>query len=262
MSEGSSPLDRRLEFLAACSGLAWVVMAGASFGGSGFIPVRSPSVPPAELAAFLSEHKFQILIGMMFLLIGGFTFLLTWSLGFAYQVRKYAADSPLAFYWMVIVGIFGGVLGMFTGVFGSAVAYRAESVDPATLQMVYDIIWFMFLIPWPPFMLWQLIAGFAILSKSNDGRYFPRWTGYFSLWASALEIFSALSVFYYRGPFSYNGAVSFWLPGVSFFIWVGVLSFVQIRSWKRMNAASAPVAVLRPISEDLNVVSVPDVTKV
>ena len=62
---------------------------------------------------------------------------------------------------------------------------------------------------------------------------FPRWLGYFSLWAAALEVFSALSVFFYEGPFSYNGLVTFWVPGVSFFVWVLVFAIVQIRRLPR-----------------------------
>ncbi|MFL6090105.1 MAG: hypothetical protein ACJ71Z_08200 [Aeromicrobium sp.] len=238
------------------------MLAAAAFGGSGLIPVLSPSVPPEELAAFLSEHKVQILLGMMSLLAGGFTCLLTWSLTFAYQLRKYANPSPLAFYYFVILGIFGGVLAMLMGVFGSAIAYRAETVDPATLQMMYDILWFMFLIPVLPFMLWQVLSGFVILSKSNDGRYFPRWSGYVCLWAGALEVFAALPPFFYKGPFTYNGAVSFWLPGGQFFVWVGVLAFVQVRSWYRTQAEGQDISWPLGDDEDLDVLSAPDVSKV
>jgi hypothetical protein len=100
---------------------------------------------------------------------------------------------------------------------------------------LYDLLWFLFLIPWPPFMLWQFVLGFAILSGSNTGVMFPRWIGYFSLWAGALELFSMLSVFWYSGPFSYNGLVTFWVPGLSFFIWVFVFAVVQIKGWARVK---------------------------
>ena len=48
-------------------------------------------------------------------------------------------------------------------------------------------------------------------------------------------MFSALSVFFYDGPFSYNGLVTFWVPAVSFFVWVLVLAVVQIRGWARVT---------------------------
>lgn len=225
--------DRRLEWLGAWSGIAWVVLCGAGFGSSGLLPVSAASTEPEVLVAHLVDIKYQILIGMMLVLMGGLTFLLTWSLTLAQQIRKYANPSPLAFYVLVLVGLTGAIIGMMCAVVGSAMAFRVETLSPDTTQLLYDLIWFLFLIPWPPFMLWQFIAGFAILSDTNPQTVFPRWLGYFSLWAGCLEGFSALSVFFYSGPFSYNGAVTFWVPGVSFFIWVLVCAIVQVRRTPR-----------------------------
>jgi hypothetical protein len=166
---------------------------------------------------------------MLALLIGGYTFLMTWSTTLAYQVKKYANTSTLAFCVLFAVGLSGALIGMLCGVVGSAMAYRVDVLDPATTHLLYDIILLLFLIPWPPFMLWQFVTGFAILSSTNTEVVFPRWTGYFSLWAGALELFSGMCVFWYRGPFSYNGLVTFWVPGASFFVWVFVLAILQIK---------------------------------
>jgi hypothetical protein len=231
--------DRRLEWLGAWSGIAWLIICGGGFGASGLLPVWSPATKPSELAAHLSDIKYQVLIGMLLVLVGGLTFLLTWSLTLAYQIRKYANSSPLAAGFLVLAGITGALIGMLCGVLGSAMAFRVDTIAPDTTQLLYDLIWFLFLIPWPPFMLWQFLTGFAILSDANKQTMFPRWTGYFSLWAGALEVFSALSVFFYRGPFSYNGLVTFWVPGVSFFGWVLVLAIVQVRRLPLARAALA-----------------------
>jgi hypothetical protein len=232
-------LDQRLEWLGAWSGIAWVFFAGAAYGIARLVPVQSPSLSPEELTAFVSQHHYRILIGMALMLIGGFTFLLTWSLTIAYQVRKYVNPSKLVFYIQLTVGLNGAFIGMLCGVFGTEMAYRADRLAPSTVQMLYDLLWFLFLIPWPPFMLWQYVLGFAILSSTNDERFLPRWTGYFSIWAGALEVFSLLSPFWYSGPFSYHGLVTFWIPGVSFFAWLLVLAIVQIRNWK--NVQDLPV---------------------
>jgi len=257
----SSRFDSQLERLGAWSVIAWVVVCGGGFGVTGLLPVQAASSRPAELAAQLSEIKYQILIGMMLVLIGGLTFLITWSITMAYQVRKYANPSPLAFYGMVAVGLTGAIIGMLCAVIGSAMAFRVDTLAPDTTQLLYDLIWFLFLIPWPPFMLWQLLAGFAILSDQNTGVMFPRWLGYFSLWASALEVFSALSVFFYDGPFSYNGLVTFWVPGASFFIWVLVFAVVQIRAWKTVKDGLPQVTAAQPALEahdDAGLVLIPE----
>lgn len=249
--------DRRLEWLGAWSGIAWVIICGGGFGASGLLPVWSPSTKPSELAAHLSDIKYQILIGMLLVLVGGLTFLLTWSLTLAYQIRKYANSSPLAAGVLILAGFSGALIGMLFGVVGSAMAFRVGTLAPDTTQLLFDLMWFLFLIPWPPFMLWQLVTGFAILSDTNKQTMFPRWTGYFSLWASALEVFSALSVFYYRGPFSYNGLVTFWVPGASFFVWVLVLAIMQVRRLPRAQEALAGASSADPLrSNEVEVESV------
>jgi hypothetical protein len=235
LRSASNSLDRKLELLGAWSGIAWMVIAGGAFVGSGLVPPKSPSLSPVDFAEFVADNKYRILIGMLALLIGGYTFLTTWSITLAYQVRKYANPSFLAFCVLFAVGLSGGLIGMLCGVLGSAMAYRVDALDPATTQLLYDLILFLFLIPWPPFMLWQFITAFAILSPTNTEVVFPRWTGYLSLWAGALEMFSALCVFWYRGPFSYNGLVTFWVPGASFFVWVFVMAVVQIKGWGRVH---------------------------
>lgn len=257
INDGGLRYDRRLEWLGAWSGIAWVILAGAGFGGSGLVPVQAASTSPGELAAYLSEFKYQILIGMLVLLFGGYTFLMTWSITLAYQVRKYANPSPMAFYVLFAVGLNGGIIGMLCGVLGSAMAFRVDTLSPDTTQLLYDLIWFLFLIPWPPFMLWQLVTGFAILSAQNSGMMFPRWIGYFSLWAGALEIFSALSVFFYDGPFGYSGLVTFWIPGVSFFVWVLVFAIMQIRGWARVKDGVPESKAVEP-EEDSSAVAAVD----
>ncbi|MFL6090186.1 MAG: hypothetical protein ACJ71Z_08610 [Aeromicrobium sp.] len=230
-------LDQRLERLGAWSGLAWVLFAGSGFVGAGLVPVQNANTDAGALAGYLNEFRIQILIGMLVLLIGGYTFLITWSLTLAQQIRKYANPSSMAFHLLVNIGLANAIIGMLVGLFGSAMAFRVQTMAADTTQLLYDLLWWLFLLPWAPTMLWQAVAGFAILSKHNEGVMFPRWLGYFSLWGAALEPFSALSVFYYFGPFSYNGLVVLWVPGVSFFVWVLTFSIVQVRAWKRVQSA-------------------------
>ncbi|MFL6090109.1 MAG: hypothetical protein ACJ71Z_08220 [Aeromicrobium sp.] len=243
--EGWHGLDRRFELLGAWSGVAWVIFAGAAYGISGLVPVKSPSLTPEQVASFVSDHHYRILIGMSLMLIGGFTFLLTWSLTLANQVRQYVNPSKMVFYVQVAVGLNGAFIGMFCGVFGLEMAYRADTFEPSTIQMLYDLLWFLFLTPWPPFMLWQFALGFAILSSTNNQRFLPRWIGYLSIWAGALEVFSLLSPFWYEGPFSYNGLVTFWIPGISFFVWVLIFAIFQVRNWKHVRDLPGGVFIER-----------------
>ncbi|MCT7657183.1 hypothetical protein [Mycobacterium deserti] len=227
--------DKQLERLGAWSGIVWVIFAAGAFLGGRLVPPRSPSMDPVDFAAFVADHRYAILIGMLALFIGGYTFLITWSITLAYQIKKYANPSPLSFCVSVAVGVNGGIIGMLCGILGTAMAYRVEVLDPVTTQLLYDMILFLFLSTWPPFVLWLFVVGFAILSSENRQTMFPRWTGFMSLWAGTLEVAGAVLVFYYEGPFSYSGLVSFWVPGASFFSWVLVMALVQVRGWSRVQ---------------------------
>lgn len=229
-------LNDTLERLFVWSGFGWVTLATLGFFGSGLVPAKNPSTDPLVLVAFLKAHKVILQFGMQCILIGGYSFMMTWGLVLSYQIRKYANPSPLIFGFNNMLVLGAAIIGMLTGVFGSMILLRLDRIDPATIQGFYDLIWFMFLIPWPPFTIWQFLVGAAILSKTNDQTVFPRWIGYFSFWAGVLEVPAGFAMFWYDGPFAYNGAISFWVPGVSFFIWVFVLACVQVRGLARIRA--------------------------
>lgn len=243
MTVDPGSFDKKVERLGAWSGLLWTIFAGGAFLGSGLVPPRSPSMTAVDFAAFVTDHKYPILIGMLALFIGGYTFLITWSITLSYQVKKYANPSRLTFYVSAAVGLNAGIIGMLAALFGYAMAYRVGTIDPATTQMLYDMILFLFLSTWPPFVLWTFLVGFAILSPTNPKTMFPRWTGYLSLWAGALEIVGGFLVFFYDGPFSYSGLVAFWVPAVSFFGWAFVMAIVQIRGWSRVQDDPPAAAV-------------------
>ncbi len=83
-------LDWKLERAGAWSGVAWLVMIASSYGVSGLVPVLSPATSAVDLAAFVSDHKYRILIGMMLFLIGSYTFMMTWALTLGERAARQA----------------------------------------------------------------------------------------------------------------------------------------------------------------------------
>ncbi len=237
MQNESYALDEFFERLVPWAGFAWIVFATLGFFVSGIVPVQSPSTSPEDFVAYLTEKKLWIQFGMECLLIGGTPAMMIWGIGLISQIRKYVNPSPFVFHFcnqVVLMTAFSGVLVGFLGVL---MAFRIDRLDPATLQALYDLILFIFLISWSPFMIWQLMIGFAILSKTNDQALFPRWTGYFCIWAAILEIPDAFAVYWLSGPFSYNGAIAFWIPAVGFFNWVMIMSIMQLKRGKLVRQA-------------------------
>jgi hypothetical protein len=70
---------------------------------------------------------------------------------------------------------------------------------------------------------------------------FPRWFGYYNLWAMLLVIPDQLLFFFHDGPFAWNGLFGLWLPAVSFGSWFFVTFAVLRRAEARGTGPSVPV---------------------
>ena len=236
-------MDNRIERLCAWSGFAMIACCFTAYVPSHLVPVLPAGISAEELEAFLIANKYPLLMGMVVQLFGGTSFLWTWCVGLAYSLKRHANAQPLLVYLMVAMGGAATMVGVICGCFGSLMVFRVGEVSPEIPQMAYDMFWFFFLIPWPPFTLWALLAGVAILSDTRENPVFPRWSGYMSLWAGLVEAPAALCVFYKTGPFSYNGAITWWVPTVSFFFWVVVMAVLMIKaSYRTTNTTDAAVA--------------------
>jgi hypothetical protein len=58
----------------------------------------------------------------------------------------------------------------------------------------------------------------------------PRWVGYFSIWFAVSMFPASLVVFFYHGPFAWNGVFGIYLPLCMFAIWYQVTTWYLHRS--------------------------------
>ena len=80
------------------------------------------------------------------------------------------------------------------------------------------------------FDVFDEIADFAILADKHEKPTFPRWAGYMSLWAGVLMVAPGLNVFFTDGPLAWNGAISWWVLLVIFFVWLITLTYVVLQA--------------------------------
>jgi hypothetical protein len=74
------------------------------------------------------------------------------------------------------------------------------------------------------------VVGIAILADKHEKPTFPRWAGYMSLWAGVLMVAPGLNVFFTDGPLAWNGAISWWVLLVIFFVWLITLTYVVLQA--------------------------------
>jgi hypothetical protein len=122
---------------------------------------------------------------------------------------------------------------MVPAYFWQAAAYRASEHSPEMLQTLNDLSWLPLLSAIFPAQLQLLAIGLAILLDQRETPELPRWLGYLSLWEMVLLVPSALVLFFYSGPFAWNGILTIWLAAISFIIWFYSTCVVLLRCLKR-----------------------------
>ena len=125
----------------------------------------------------------------------------------------------------------------------AVIAYRAETLDPAIIQIMNDWVWFDWLYTWPPYSVWMFILSAAILLDRNSPTIYPRWVGYYNLWSGILIIPACTIGFFKFGPFAYDGVVSFWLASFVFFVWMVIMS---VTTWRAIGAEERLAAAVSP----------------
>jgi hypothetical protein len=147
-------------------------------------------------------------------------FLWPWAAAMAIQMRRIEGAHPV-----LSLAQFGTASGtvlalMVPAYIWLAVAYRPELLEPATLQLMNDYAWLMFIGAFGPGFIQCLSLGFCILSDKSGGAVYPRWLGYANFWIAICFLPGSLLPFFKTGPFAWNGALGFWFVAVAFFTWI------------------------------------------
>ncbi|EHB59126.1 hypothetical protein MycrhDRAFT_1562 [Mycolicibacterium rhodesiae JS60] len=218
---------RTLHLVCAWCGLACTAVCLTGLLIAGLIPPPHPDNSVNTIAARYVEDKDQIRIGM-FIAVIGFTLYGPWGAEIASRLRPSEGDRPVLAYTQVAMlgtAIFVGVL--FSLMIGVA-AFRPGEVSPDVTTTVNDIAWFLFLFDWPPFAVWCVAIGVAIMKDKREVPSFPRWAAYLNFWCAFLDILAGFVIFFKGGPLAYDGVLAYWIPLVIFFVWIVIMTYLLI----------------------------------
>ena len=62
--------------------------------------------------------------------------------------------------------------------------------------------------------------GIAVLLDRRERPIFPRWLGYYNLWAALMFTPGTFNVFFHDGPLAWNGLLAWYLPLTVFATWL------------------------------------------
>ncbi|MCX2931817.1 hypothetical protein ORI20_16160 [Mycobacterium sp. CVI_P3] len=193
-----------------------------------FIPPPSPAWSAAEIADFYRQNSFRIKLGITIAMWSGML-CTPWVIALGLQMKRIEGRwAPLALTQMGL-GILLPMQFMVPFYFFLTGAYRNGRSDEA-IQTLNDLGWLPFaglIFTWATQCI---VFGIAVIKDKHSRPIFPRWSGYLSLWCGIVTLGSQLDVFFTDGPLAWNGAITWWLLLVVFFVWMLSLTYVMLQA--------------------------------
>jgi hypothetical protein len=190
---------------------------------SGFIPPPSPMASAAEIVAMYSANLTGIRLGMVVSALA-FTLMFAWGCSIAVWTYRIEKGFPILTFTQLVTCSAGSALTFLIFLIWSVASFRPDVYAPETVLMLNDLGWFCFLWIVPPFSLWSLAMGLAILQDKRPNPIYPRWTAFVCFWEALLMESTMLIALFKTGPFAFDGILGFWVPVIAFFIWMVVMT--------------------------------------
>ena len=225
------------------SAITWMI---GFFLLAGFIPPPSPGQGAAEIAGIFADHTNRIRAGMIVLMFGG-AFYAPWAAVISVQLKRIEGrSSPMAYTQLGMGSVFVLIFIVPVMIWQAAAFRPLENIE--ITHRLNDLAWLLFIGPVATIFVQGMAITIAILGDKSDRPVFPRWLGWFNLWAQIIYLPGILIPFFKSGPLAWNGVVAFWIPVVVFTVWMILVSVMVLRAIKdeerQVNAQQAPSSVL------------------
>ncbi len=212
-------------------GIAWYFLLG-------MIPIPPATLTPNEIAAFYTENGFKIRLGSA---VASWTsaFMVPFSVVVAIQLARLEKGVPV---WSILQfagGILMSIFLVLPPIFWGVAAYTPTR-PPEVTALMHELA-NLTLTTTDQFFIFQMVAiTYVSLTRKHDElSAFPRWLGWFTIWAALMFEVGAIAFIPKTGPFAWNGLFVFWLPLTIFGTWVTVMCISLLRALKRQQSRHA-----------------------
>jgi len=225
----------------------WALITMIIFGFSlwaimHMVPPPSPKLPAAVIAQFYRDNAVQIRAGAM---ITSWTsaFMVPLALVISAQMLRIDKGIPLMAMAQVIGGATMSMFLVFPPMIYGIAAFTPERA-PEITAMLHEM-GSLVLVTTDQYYMFQLFAiiYFSFTRSHDELSPFPRWLGWLTLWAGVIYEVGPIGFMFKHGPFAWDGLIVFWLPFVTFGLWITVVSVTLLRKIKLQQAALAGAAV-------------------
>lgn len=217
--------EKKINLLCAWSGL---VFAAATLVGiiflAKFFPPPSPADSAQQVTAIYQSNPDGIRAAMVLMMFGAAMFIPFTALITQIIIRIEGKVGVVSI--MQIMGGFSNMMLFFyPPLWWLTASFRLER-NPDLIQMLHDAAWLQYLGALAPFLF--MLGSVAIAAFVDDSKKpaFPRWLGWFNLFAILAFLPDQMIFFFKTGPFAWNGIFGWWIPLFDFFSWIAVMFFV------------------------------------
>ncbi|QIL74018.1 hypothetical protein G7048_26370 (plasmid) [Diaphorobacter sp. HDW4B] len=214
------------------AGLATMVAYGLTIGFlMHMVPPPDATLSAAGVADFYRENNLGVRVGAV-ICSWISAFMIPTATVIALQMARLEKGIPcavLSFAGGIMMSLFLVLPPLFWGV---AAFTPSRPVEVTTLMHELGLLT---LTTTDQIFIFQMIplAWLSLVQKKHDPLSpFPRWVGYLTLWAALAFEVGAMAFLTKTGPFSWNGALVFWMPFCVFGLWITVVSFTMLKALK------------------------------
>jgi hypothetical protein len=233
----STSARKPFRYVRACAwgGPILLIATGVFWGVLGQnIPPYSPSLSAEAFAEAIRAHQAQIRIGMIFQLPFSVLYFL-WGVAITKVMQSVERDNDV----LSTIQLWGA--GFTTIVFcvpcalWLAIAYRPDSMDPRTLQILYDFAWFFFDMCYILTTIQTVAAGICFLSDDRPQPLVPAWAAWLTMWVGISFVLETMMPLVYSGPFARSGLINYFVEFGLFFLMMLVLSIYVLKAITRLE---------------------------
>lgn len=211
-------------------GIIFAVLFFAALIMMGLFPPPSPLLSPEEITAKAQDRIFLVKLAIPIgILAVGFS--IPWNALIAAHLARIETREggmPLMALTSFCGGTLNSMLFLWPFLFWAGLYYRA-GMAPDVVQMINDITWLEIVIAFSPAVCQMFAIGIGGFMDKSDKPVFPRWCCYTMLWLGVGSMTGSIAVFFFKGPFAWNGAIGFWIPANAFGIWIAVLAYCMLK---------------------------------
>lgn len=222
---------------------AWGGPATVATALVGWLIARVLPIPPAandtaaEVLAFYGDHPTATRIGFLLASVG-VCFIAPLCAVISVQMLRMEGRVPILSFLQLLLGAVTVVMLLVPMIIMNVAAFRPDR-NPEITVALNDMAWLLFLTPIAPFILQNVVIGYAVLEDRTGLQVFPRWIGYANLWIGFLFLPAGLAYFFTSGPFAWHGVFVFWLGLTLYSLWAFVMWWAVRRA---VRAEAAPPA--------------------